>query len=100
MSGATGKVCPHCGGTLTRFGLDESVWDHAWDLACFNDECPYFVRGWGWMEERYGVHASYRYRIDGRRGFETPVAVWSAAALRDAILPDEGAELTGAQEHP
>ena len=100
MSGATGKLCPHCGAPLSRFGLDESYWDHAWDWACFNDACPYYVRGWRWMEGRYGVRASYRYRIDGRRGAETPLSVWSPTAMRDAILPDDDGDRPGAEVHP
>ncbi len=54
-----------------------------------NDQCPYFVRGWKWMEEQYGAHASYRYRVDARTGMESPLAVWSAAAFKSSILPDE-----------
>jgi len=99
MSGAKGKLCPHCGVPLSRLGLDETVDDHAWDLACFNDECPYYVRGWGWMEQQYGVKASYRYRIDVRSGFETPVPVWSPTALRSCILPD-APDRAGSKEHP
>ena len=89
MSGARGKICPHCHGPLHRLGLNELVCDHPFDLVCFNDDCPYYVRGWTWMEQQYGVKASYRYRVDAVSGFETPVPVWSSEALRDSILPDD-----------
>ena len=86
MPEPTKTACPHCGVRLERFALPEAVFDHPTDLACFNDECPYFVRGWVWMEEQYGVHASYRYRVDERSGFASPLAVWSASAFRSSIL--------------
>ena len=73
--------------------------DHAYDLVCFNDECPYYVRGWIWMEQQYGVRASYRFRRDAASGFETPLPVWSSDALRDSILPDD-APSASPQEHP
>ena len=65
--------------------------DHPFDYVCFNDDCPYYVRGWTWMEQQYGVKASYRYRVDAVNGFETPVPVWSSDALRDSLLPDVAA---------
>jgi hypothetical protein len=101
MSGATGKVCPHCGEPLARLGLNEMVFDHPFDLVCFNDDCPYYARGWGWMEQQYGVHASYRYRYDPVLGFESAVPVWSSDALRTSIVSDESAERAPhVKEHP
>lgn len=85
--------CPHCGASLEPFELPD-VFDHDFDLACFNDECPYFVRGWVWMEEHYAVKSSYRYRIDSRTGFASPIAVWSASALKDRILTKEAVQET------
>ncbi len=75
--------CPHCGQPLARFSLpDEGGWDGTFQLACFNDDCPYFVRGWAWMEEHYGVRSSYRYRLDpGQRpGLSDPGLVAKRAA--------------------
>jgi hypothetical protein len=43
------------------------------------------------MMERYGVRASYRYRLDPATGKEYPLAVWSPTALRDRILAEETA---------
>ncbi len=83
--------CPYCGGALSRLGFLETDSDHPWDLACFSDDCPYYQRGWRWMEEHYGVSVSYRYRVDGRSGQEMPIPVWSPSALRSLVLPDEPA---------
>jgi hypothetical protein len=89
MSRAAETACPHCGAKLERFELPEAIFDHAWDFACFNDDCPYYVRGWTWMEQEYGVRASYRHRVDSRTGQSSPLAVWSPFAFRTSILPPE-----------
>jgi hypothetical protein len=82
--------CPHCGEPLIPFQLPEDGgWDGTFQLACFNDECPYFVRGWVWMEEHYGVKSSYRYRFDPASGRASPIPVWSRNALRDRIIGDD-----------
>jgi hypothetical protein len=81
--------CAHCGTRLQRVELPEALFDHVYDLACFNDDCPYYVRGWAWMEKQFGVKSSYRYRVDSRNGRASPLPVWSATALRNSILPDD-----------
>jgi hypothetical protein len=82
-------LCPHCGEALKAFELpDNTGWDGQSQLACFNDECPYYQRGWQHMEEHYAVKASYRYRIDPTTGHASPLAVWSPTALTDRILDD------------
>jgi hypothetical protein len=79
--------CPHCGQSLLPFSLpDEAAFESPFQLACFNDDCPYYVRGWTWMEEQFGVKSSYRCRIDPATGRSSPVPVWSPSALRDRIL--------------
>jgi hypothetical protein len=82
--------CPHCGQALQAFELPPNTgWQTDFQLACFNDECPYYVRGWEWMRERYAVNASYRYRVDPGSGQASPLAVWSETALRDRVLDAE-----------
>jgi hypothetical protein len=83
-------TCPHCHEPLAPFRLpDESGWQTDFHVACFNDECPYYRSGWGWMEDHYGVKTSYRFRIDPATGKSSPLAVWSSSALRDRILDAE-----------
>jgi len=95
-------VCPHCNENLQPFELpDNTGWETGFQFACFNDECPYFVRGWEHMQVKYAVKASYRYRVDPANGKASPLAVWSTDAIKDRILdatvsaesddtPDEG----------
>ncbi len=83
-------VCPHCGQPLTPFELPPNTgWQEDFHLACFNDECPYYRRGWERMTETYAVKASYRYRVDPATGAASPLAVWSPDALKDRILDAE-----------
>lgn len=80
-------VCPHCNQELQPFELPENTgWQTEFQLACFNDECPYYVRGWEHMEANYAVKASYRYRLDPATGRPSPLAVWSQDAIKDRIL--------------
>ncbi len=86
-----GRRCPHCDKLLQSFALpDNTGWEGPVHWACFNDDCDYFRRGWNWMEERFGVRASYRYRVDPATGKDSPLAVWSSTALRDRILGAAG----------
>jgi len=80
-------VCPHCEQALQAFELpDNTGWETSFHLACFNDECSYFVRGWDHMESNFAVKASYRYRVDPAIGKPSPLPVWSSDALKDRII--------------
>ncbi len=84
------KTCPHCGGQLDWVRIpDEAGFEEPLHLVCFSDECPYYVRGWTWMEEKFGVHSSYRYRVNPRTGCSSPISVWSENALKSHIVSDD-----------
>ena len=79
--------CPHCGTALRPFAVPpDAGFDSEEHLACFNDDCPYYVEGWDWMMQNYAAKASYRYRVDPATGKASPIPVWSKEALFDRII--------------
>nr|HID59320.1 hypothetical protein [Desulfobacterales bacterium] len=80
-------ACPHCGHQMKKWMVPiNSTWPNEFFYVCFNDNCPYFVRGWDRMWEQMHTRASYRCRIDPNTGKASPIPVWSYNALKDGII--------------
>jgi hypothetical protein len=84
------NLCPHCHELMARWENPQlASWSGEFQYVCFNDDCPYFVRGWAWMLSQFNVKASYRFRLEPLTGENGPLPVWSREALRSGILQDE-----------
>jgi hypothetical protein len=80
--------CPHCDSRLLKWRVPDSPfneWPSEFQYLCFNDDCAYFVQGWGAMAAQ-GNFGSYRFMYDPPTGGCHPVAVLSDGALRDGIV--------------
>ena len=83
-------ICPYCGQKMKKWmPPDESTWGGELQYVCFNDECPYYQKGWQWMLEQFQQKASYRYRYNADTGASGPLAVWSPNAMKNFIVDDE-----------
>jgi hypothetical protein len=90
MTDSAQRMCPYCHLPMARWANPQlACWDGEYQLVCFNDQCPYFLRGWDWMASHFHVRASYRHRVDPQTGDSGPLPVWSRSALRDLILAEE-----------
>jgi len=66
-----------------------TCWSADYQYVCFNDECPYYIKGWDWMRNQFQVNASYRYRLDPTTGETGPLPVWSKDALKNGIVENQ-----------
>ena len=84
------RECPHCGSRLKKWRVpEESTWDEEFFFVCFNDECPYYRKGWAWMKQEYSQQASYRFMINPTTGNSSQIPVWSDSATREMIVEDD-----------
>jgi hypothetical protein len=80
-------TCSHCGVEMKRWRTPaNSTWQTEFLWVCFNDTCPYFVRGWDHMMNTQNVKASYRYSLNPEKGTSAPLPCWSHDAHKDHII--------------
>jgi len=69
-------ICPHCKKDTEKYDVypwDGVGWGVPFLYICFNDNCPFFVRGQKHMMENYGQVASYRYMVYPDTGQEDTI---------------------------
>jgi SAM-dependent methyltransferase len=80
--------CPHCGEKLSKWKVPDNpfcnTWDNEYMYICFNDSCPYYVRGWEFLN-RQGNAGSYRLMYNPEKNTCQPVPVPTSKALRESI---------------
>jgi len=82
--------CPYCGQKLSKWEVPDNpfcqTWDNEFMYICFNDECPYFVRGWDKMYRDTLQGMSYRLMYNPEKDRCMPIPVPSHQALKDGII--------------
>jgi len=82
--------CPHCEVKLKKWAVPENPFESTWDndflYVCFNDACPYYVRGWDHIYNSTKRLASYRFMYNPEKDVCSPLPVPSPKALRESII--------------
>ena len=80
-------ACDHCHVPMKKWATPaNSTWKTDFLWVCFNDECPYFVRGWDHMMKTQEAKASYRHSLNPETGATGPLPCWSYNAQKDRII--------------
>lgn len=83
--------CPYCGERLLKWAVPDnpySTWSNDFMYICFNDTCPYLVRGWTVMNQQGNAGVSYRLMYNPERNVCLPIPVPSLSALKDGIVEE------------
>jgi SAM-dependent methyltransferase len=84
--------CPYCGEKLKKWAVPENpfacTWENEFMYICFNDACPYYVRGWDCMNSQGNSSTSYRLMYNPEKDCCMPIPVPSHNALREGIIED------------
>jgi SAM-dependent methyltransferase len=81
--------CPHCDEGLRKWAVPQnpfSEWDTDFLYVCFNDGCPYLVRGWEVMFRQGNRGLSYRFSYHPLRDRCMSIPVQTLHAGRDVII--------------
>jgi SAM-dependent methyltransferase len=85
-------LCPHCGVRMKKWAVPDhpfSIWTNEYLYICFNDECPYLVRGWDVMNRQGNIGSSYRQMYNPERDCFMPIPVPHLKALREGIVEED-----------
>ena len=81
--------CPYCGEQLQKWMVPDNPFSQTWDndfmYICFNDACPYYVRGWDHMTGAGNRGTSYRLMYNPDKDCCMPIPVPSPHALKNGI---------------
>ena len=82
--------CPYCREKLRKWAVPNNpfacTWDNEFMYICFNDACPYFVRGWDIMHREGNCGVSYRLMYNPEKDRCLPVPVPTPKALKEGII--------------
>ncbi len=88
---AESKACPYCAERLSKWEVPQTPfteWDQEHMYICFNDRCPYLLRGWRAMAEQGNSGFSYRLMFNPGNRRCLPMPVPNLKALRENIVDE------------
>ena len=84
--------CPHCDSRLRKWAVPDNpfgqTWGNEYMWICFNDACPYYVRGWQHMFQHGNRSVSYCLMYNPETDRCMPIPVPSSNALREGIVEE------------
>lgn len=83
--------CPYCGTRMKKWAIPQgpfTEWDNEFMYICFNDTCPYLIRGWDVMGRQGNPGISYRCMYYPEKNVCMPVPVPSLLALKESIVEE------------
>ena len=86
--------CPHCQEALSKWEVPDDPcidWPNDYLYLCFNDFCPFVVRGWRFMWNQGILGTSYRYLFNPLKGTSTTVPIRGLTDLRPGIVDEDPA---------
>ncbi len=84
-------TCPYCGEGLSKWAVPQTPfteWDQEFLFICFNDRCPYLLRGWQTMARQGNSGFSYRLMYNPGNHRCMPMPVPDLRAFRESIVDD------------
>jgi len=87
--------CPYCQEPLSTWLVPDDPcidWPNEYLSLCFNDACPFVVRGWRHMWNQGVPGVSYRYLFNPVTGGSSTVPIRSLADLRPGIVDEVEAQ--------
>jgi SAM-dependent methyltransferase len=86
--------CPYCQQRLSKWEVPDDPcidWPNDYLYLCFNDFCPFLVRGWRHMWNQGILGTSYRYLFNPLKGTSTTVPIRGLTDLRPGIVEEDPA---------
>lgn len=82
--------CPYCETEMKKWAVPDNpfcqTWDNDFMYICFNDGCPYYVRGWDHMTGGGNHGVSYRLMYNPEKDCCMPIPVQSPRSLKEGIM--------------
>ena len=75
---------------MNKWAVPDSPFGQTWDndfmYICFNDGCPYFVRGYSVVSSTVGRNSSYRFMYNPEKDCCLPIPAPTPKALKEGII--------------